>query len=63
VRYRTTVTETPSGTCIGRFSFTDLPAGTYILAVGSTPGNPVATRTVTVQPSQQLGNVAVVVPT
>ena len=36
----------------GTFSFTAIPAGTYIVSVGPTPSNPVATLQVTVLPSE-----------
>lgn len=63
VRYRTTMTSAAvNGTCSGAFSFGDIPAGTYILAVGPTPGNASVTKTVAIQPSQQLTGVTVVVP-
>ncbi|HEY2044905.1 MAG TPA: carboxypeptidase regulatory-like domain-containing protein [Jatrophihabitans sp.] len=60
----TTTDRTPTGNrpCRGAFGFTGIPAGNYILSVGSTPGNAAATVPVTVQPSQQLTNLRVEVP-
>jgi hypothetical protein len=51
-RLATTSTAAPNGSsCSGAFSFHGIPAGTFIVAVGAVPGNPTATTTVVVKPS------------
>jgi type II secretory pathway pseudopilin PulG len=60
LRTTTTPPVGSGGTCTtGTFSFTDIPAGTYVISVGPAPGNPVTTVRKTVQPSQQLTGVVV----